>query len=149
MSRTSHYMFLLVLTLYHGYSVTSSNVPVVNAFERFDVTIMDAEIENLVVHVSSKDSDLGNKTMNVKTKFDWKFRMAIGDSTVFRGQFFWMNPDNSVANQLQFNVFDKNVAAQCGQNIIIERKCFWLVNKIGFYFARDEPKNMKLMYRWS
>ncbi|GKB50699.1 plant self-incompatibility protein S1 family protein [Tanacetum coccineum] len=121
MTRTSHSLLLLVITLYHGYSVTSSNV---NAFEGFNVTVMDADIENLVVHVFSKDNDLGNKTMTVKTKFDWKFREAVGDSTVFKGEFFWKNADNIVVNSLFFNVFDKKVAAQCGQNIFVERKCF-------------------------
>lgn len=148
MSRTSHCLFLLVLTLSHGYSITSSNVPVVNAFERFDVFVLNQDIENLIVHVYSKDNDLGNKTMTVQTRFDWKFRESVGDSTVFEGEFYWLNPNNTYKNTLHFNVFDKKIAAQCGQNIFIERKCFWFVNKIGFYFAKDEPKGMKLIYRW-
>ncbi|GJY39854.1 plant self-incompatibility protein S1 family protein [Tanacetum coccineum] len=101
MTCTLHSLFLLVLTLYHGYSVTSSNV---NAFEGFNVTVMDADIENLVVHVFSKDNDLGNKTMTVKTKFDWKFREAVGDSTVFKGEFFWKNADNVVIPENSFEV---------------------------------------------
>nr|GEW53639.1 ABC transporter C family member 13 [Tanacetum cinerariifolium] len=125
MTRTSHSLFLLVLTFYHGYSVTSSNV---NAFEGFNVTIMNAEIENLVVHVYSKDNDFGNKTLTVKTKLDWKFREAIGDSTVFKGEFFWENVDYILVKSFFFNVFDKNVAAQCGQNLFIERKCFCLTS---------------------
>ncbi|GJR39907.1 plant self-incompatibility protein S1 family protein, partial [Tanacetum coccineum] len=98
MTLTSRSLFLLLLTLYHGYSVTSSNVHEVNAFERFDVFVLNDDIENLVVHVFSKDNDLGNKTMTVKTRFDWKFREAVGDSTVFEGEFYWKNPDNTYKN---------------------------------------------------
>ncbi|PWA52947.1 hypothetical protein CTI12_AA450160 [Artemisia annua] len=141
MGHTTKYLFLLVLTLYHAYTVIS-------AFEQFRVYIMDAQVRNLVAHISSKNNDLGNKTLTINQEFSWEFREAIGDSTVFVGQFFWMPPDNIVAKEVHFNVFDSDVARKCGQSLIKKSQCYWLVNDIGFYFAKDKPKNFALVYNW-
>ncbi|PWA63285.1 Kinesin, motor domain-containing protein [Artemisia annua] len=108
--------------------------------------IMDEGIQNLLVHVSSKNKDLGNRTLSSNGKFNWEFREGIGDSTVFKGNFFWMNPDNTPLKELDFNVFDTFVAERCRGNIFVERKCFWLVKQDGAYFAKDNPSDWQLMY---
>ncbi|PWA56282.1 plant self-incompatibility protein S1 family [Artemisia annua] len=96
----------------------------------------------------SKNSDLGNKTMSYNENFSWEFREGIGDSTVFTGIFFLMDPNNNVSKKVDFNVFDKGIAERCRGNIFVERKCFWLVKEDGFYFAKDKPSDWQLMYGW-
>lgn len=102
----------------------------------------------MVAHISSKDTDFGNKTMTINDAFRWNFRRNFDESTMFRGEFFWMNPDGSVYREVDFHVFDKDVAAECGQSIVKDHKCFWMVDDVGFYFARDAPYGWLLKYNW-
>ncbi|MFS7902704.1 putative plant self-incompatibility S1 [Helianthus anomalus] len=107
MSHTTYFLFLCVLTLSHVYIVTSS-------FQPYIVPIINANIEHLVAHVYSKDNDLGNKTMTVKDAFHWNFRMNLRETTSFAGECFWMDDDNTVLKKANFEVFNKDVATDCG-----------------------------------
>nr|XP_043626147.1 S-protein homolog 2-like [Erigeron canadensis] len=163
-----YYIFLIVLSTFHVYFVTSigpdvnnllkpSNLipDVVNSFrpitsfEPYTVQVIDSRVDQLVVHVFSADDDLGNKTLGINDAFHWNFRMNSPETTSYKGEFFWMNPDGTPLKEVDFIVFDKNVAVECGQNIFKTNRCFWNVTDAGFYFAKDDPSNWKLKYSWN
>lgn len=110
-----------------------------SSFERYTVQVIDGNIESLAAHVYSSDDDLGNKTMVPNDAFHWNFRMNIGGTTKFVGEFFQLDEEGTPMKKAVFNVFDKDVASDCGRNIIKENKCFWLVTTNGFFFAKNKP----------
>ncbi|MFS7970325.1 putative plant self-incompatibility S1 [Helianthus anomalus] len=138
---SKNFLFLLVLASYHIYFVTSS-------FETYTVEVIDGKIEHLMFHIASKDTDFGNKTMTINGTFRWKFRRNFDESTLYRGEFFWMNADGTPLQEVDFNIFNKDVARECGQSILVDHKCFWLVTDTGFYFAKDTPGNWVFKYKW-
>nr|XP_043626148.1 S-protein homolog 2-like [Erigeron canadensis] len=155
---TMHFLFLIVLTSYHVYIVTCADVKDffkpnsdvnIDAFEPYTVQVINAKIDNLVVHVSSKDNDFGNKTLQINESFSWSFRMNSPETTAFNGRFFWMNPDGTPLRVADFSVFDRYVAEECGENLFKQNKCFWGVADVGFYFAKGEPNGWKLKHTWS
>ncbi|KAK1410750.1 hypothetical protein QVD17_37289 [Tagetes erecta] len=143
MACTMQFLFLLVLTSYHFYFGTSS-------FESYEIQVIDGNIENLVAHVFSKDNDLGNKTMTIKDAFHWSFRRDYDESTMFTGEFFWTSDDGTETRKTSFPVFDNDVAKDCGQSILKDHKCFWLVTSVGFYFSKDDPVSTgwELKHNW-
>ncbi|KAL8209399.1 hypothetical protein R6Q57_006131 [Mikania cordata] len=142
------FLVVLVIAFSHVSFVASSNSKIVNSFESYTVQIIDGSIENLLAHIASKDTDLGNKKMTINGVFQWSFRRNFHDTTLFRGEFLWLDVDDTPLREVDFNVFDKNVAKECGQSILIDHKCFWLVNATGFYFSKDTPGNWVYKYHW-
>ncbi|KAJ0454041.1 putative plant self-incompatibility S1 [Helianthus annuus] len=138
---SKNFLFLLVLTSYYVYFVTAS-------FETYNMEVIDGKIEHLTFHISSKDTDFGNKTMTTNGTFRWSFRRNIGETTSFRGEFFWMNADGTPLQEVDFTIFNNDVAAECGQDIRVDHNCFWLVTDTGFYFSKDTPGNWVFKYKW-
>ncbi|MFS7902705.1 putative plant self-incompatibility S1 [Helianthus anomalus] len=89
--------------------------------------------------------------MTIKDAFHWNFRMNLRETTSFAGEFFWMDDDNTVLKKANFEVFNKDVAIDCGQSILNEHKCFWLVTTNGFLFSKDNPVSTgwTLKHNWS
>ncbi|KAL3500519.1 hypothetical protein ACH5RR_039612 [Cinchona calisaya] len=88
----------------------------------------------------SKDNDLGMHQLRIKDDFQWKFRMDIFESTVFKCEFRW-DPKNT-----SFAVFDSDLAYHgCGRKITKTNICYWSVKEDGFYFANvKNPPQEKL-----
>lgn len=142
MGRTNNVLLLvLFVTLYHVYFVTAS-------LELYTMQVIDGNIKNLVAHISSNNKDFGNKSMTIHDAFHWSFRRDIDEMTRFRGEFLWMNPDNTVYRRANFHVFDNDVAVDCGESRLKDNKCFWLVTNTGFYFAKGKPAGWVLMFNW-
>ncbi|KAL8239727.1 hypothetical protein R6Q59_016294 [Mikania micrantha] len=108
-----NFLVVLVIAFSHVSFVASSNSKIVNSFESYTVQIIDGSIENLLAHIASKDTDLGNKKMTINGVFQWSFRRNFDDTTLFRGEFFWLDVDDTPLREVDFNVFDKNVAKEC------------------------------------
>ncbi|KAI3780503.1 hypothetical protein L2E82_10484 [Cichorium intybus] len=139
--------FLIVLMLCVISFVSSSNSGEINILEPYTVHIIDWEIANLIVHVQSKDNDLGNHTMTIHDAFHWKFRRNFGETTEFIGNFYWMTLDNQVYQEVDFQVFNNDIADECG-NKLSENHCYWFVTTVGFYFAKGSPSGWVLKYTW-
>lgn len=142
------FLFFVVLMLCVIYSVSSSTSGVVNSWEPYTMYIIDSEIQNLIVHVHSKDNDLGNHTMTIRDTFHWEFRMNFGETTEFSGKFYWMMTDNQVYREVAFPVFNNQIAAECGNKLVKTNKCFWLVKYDGFYLSKGSPSDGRLKYSW-
>ncbi|CAH1422996.1 unnamed protein product [Lactuca virosa] len=110
--------------------------------------IIDSEIQNLIVHVLSKDNDLGNYTMTINDEFHWDFRRNFGETTEFSGHFYWMTSDNQIYQEVEFSVFNNHIADECGNKLLKTNKCFWLVKSDGFYFAKGSPSDLMFKYTW-
>lgn len=141
MARTTIFLFLCVLSLYHVCFVTSS-------LEPYTVKVIDGKIKNLVAHISSNNKDFGNRTMTLGNKFEWSFRRDADEMTRFRGEFFWMSPKNTVYREANFHVFDNDVAVECGESRLKSNTCLWLVTETGFYFSKGKPSGWVFMYHW-
>ncbi|KAL8258770.1 hypothetical protein R6Q59_026723 [Mikania micrantha] len=129
MGLTNNFLLVLLLTLYHVYFVAAG-------LEPYTINVIDGKINHLVAHISSNDKDFGNKSMTIHDTFKWNFRRDVGEMIRFRGEFFWMNPDNTVYKEANFHVFDNDVAVDCGESRLKVNKCSWLVTDTGFYFAK-------------
>ncbi|XP_071687117.1 S-protein homolog 29-like [Rutidosis leptorrhynchoides] len=110
--------------------------------------VLDKDIEKLIGHIYSKDNDLGNQTFTGNVGYRWKFRRNIDETTLFKGHFFWIDNVGVPARQAVIDLFDNKVAAECGQSLLHDHKCFWLVAKDGFYFAKNSPDNWEFKYPW-
>lgn len=137
----NNFLFVLLLAFYHVYFVTAG-------LEPYAIHVIDGKINNLVAHISSNDNDFGNKSMTIHNTFHWSFRRDVDETIRFRGEFFWMNPDNTVFKEANFHVFDNDVAVDCGESRLKVNKCFWLVTDTGFYFAKGIPFGWVFMYNW-
>ncbi|KAK3003190.1 hypothetical protein RJ639_019919 [Escallonia herrerae] len=85
---------------------------------------------------TSKDNDLGNRTLQPGEHYKWHFRPNIGRTTLFFCTFWWNSKTKS------FVVFDvKHIAESCNTQFIFGyQKCFWYVMEDGFWFNNFFPE---------
>ncbi|PWA80603.1 plant self-incompatibility S1 [Artemisia annua] len=79
---------------------------------RFHMYIINDIPEDIVVHVNSKDDDLGNRTLPLGGSRDWSF--CAPGWTRFPGEFWWGS------KYISFNVVDD-----------------WLIRPDGFYMGSE------------
>ena len=97
---------------------------------RFHMYIINDIPEDIVVHVNSKDDDLGNRTLPLGGSRDWSFCDLFW--TRFRGEFWWGS------KYISFNVFDTHVRQDCDTETRSgTRHCYWLIRPEGFYMGSE------------
>lgn len=83
--------------------------------------------EDIVVHVRSRDDDLGNHTLLYNTNYDWSFCFTL--NTLFTGEFWWGS------KYIDLNLVDDHVSDVCETKIWGTIHCYWLVRPEGFYIG--------------
>ncbi|KAL4575020.1 hypothetical protein LXL04_021860 [Taraxacum kok-saghyz] len=154
---TKHYSFIIIfinfLFLTLGVNVHSDveNHKAFQLLNRFTVSIIDAEVNYLMVHCKSDDNDLGDRQLVHGQRFNWSFRMNFLFTTHFFCTFRSMTPDFSTElKSITFDVFQLYISTRCGergQGSV--KKCYWLVKNDGFYLSMDNnaiPGDWKLMH---
>ncbi|PWA96908.1 plant self-incompatibility S1 [Artemisia annua] len=126
------FLFFALATCQIPCTVVSSSVdPNCFLVFRFHMYIINSIPEDIVVHVNSKDDDLGNRTLPLGGSRDWSF--CAPGWTRFRGEFWWGS------KYISFNVFDDYVDDNCDEKAVLRtRHCYWLIRHDGFYIG---PKN--------
>ncbi|PWA97238.1 plant self-incompatibility S1 [Artemisia annua] len=124
------FLFFALATCQIPCTVVSSSVdPNCFLVWRFNMYIINDIPEDIVVHVNSKDDDLGNRTLPLGGSRDWSF--CAPGWTLFRGEFWWGS------KYISFNVFDGYVDDNCDTKSLVHRTrhCYWLIRPDGFYMS--------------
>ncbi|CAI9090999.1 OLC1v1025911C1 [Oldenlandia corymbosa var. corymbosa] len=91
----------------------------------------------LKLHIWSSEDDLGYQYLNPNQSFYWTFKINIGASTSFRGEFWWAEKDAS------FVTYDGHVNEYCHKTAV----CVWMVQPDGFYITmRRDPRDDDLKW---
>ena len=129
---------ILVTMFFFGFlifPVTSTNVSSVEngcgILGNWRVTIVNVINENIIIHVRSKDDDLGSHTLPYMGMYDWEF--CDNSYTVFWSNFQWGSRFQSL------NVYDHHIFTVCGKPGFGKQQCYWLVRPQGFYVGNRYP----------
>ncbi|CAI9090375.1 OLC1v1025138C1 [Oldenlandia corymbosa var. corymbosa] len=91
----------------------------------------------LKLHIWSSEDDLGYHYLNPNQSFYWTFKVNVGASTSFRGEFWWAEKDAS------FVTYDGHVNEHCYKTAV----CNWVTQPDGFYIAmRRDPRDDDLKW---
>ena len=140
-------IFLVTLILYPFSVVRSSNQDVINGLEPYRLEII-SEINVLVAHCRSKDTDFGEKILIINDAFHWEFRRNIGETTKYSCKLTWMADGKIFKEFDNFEVFNNHIAEECGKKLTKTNNCFWSISQAGFSFAKDNPSNWVLKQGW-
>lgn len=155
---TKHSYFIIIIFINFLFLAWSANVfsMVENhkrfgLFDRFEIYIINAEVDTLMVQCKSDDDDLGDRKLVRSQYFSWSFRENFFFTTHFFCNFRSVTPDDQVLQSTSFNVFDLYISTRCGDQDPV-RKCYWIVRKDGFYLtttdAKLNPDSWKLKRKW-
>ena len=94
----------------------------------------------LVVHCHSSDNDLGKQNVIGGAFVEWKFRVDVRETTLFRCTLQWDNvPEKNVV------IYDAKI-----DNPICTERCWREVRPDGLYFLHDNTKSgfFEKRYSW-
>nr|DAD20160.1 TPA_asm: hypothetical protein HUJ06_021623 [Nelumbo nucifera] len=127
---------LIVTSLFLALSMMTTGV---RGMYHVYVYNMLGENENLWVHCSSKDDDLGIHLVPYQGDFHWKFNINIFRTTLFSCDL----AKKTVSGH--FVIFD---AKRDGGHKCKDHQCIWHVKKDGIYFYNAYTMADELMFRW-
>ncbi|CAH1426917.1 unnamed protein product [Lactuca virosa] len=93
---------------------------------KWNVSVISALREDLVVHIKSGDDDLGNHTIPYVGNYSWSFCEKVGGHTLFYGYFWWGSKFQSL------DLFNKAISEKLILNADPEH-CYWFVKPEGFF----------------
>ncbi|KAJ0666830.1 putative plant self-incompatibility S1 [Helianthus annuus] len=93
---------------------------------KWKVYITNATPDNIVVHVRSKDDDLGNHTLPSSGEYDFSFCDSFLGTSRFNGEFWWGQ---------KYQILDVLARSKCQRFGFRVYDCYWLVRPDGFYVS--------------
>lgn len=140
--KTLVFLFLHLVITSHASSIASpTKSPIVHQVApppdngciagHYDMYIFNGMNAPFVVHIQSRNDDLGNRTVNVRGSTTWGFCLAFTRGTLFYAHFY----EN--ARRAFFDVYQYDtVAKYCKKaKSYGNAKCYWLVRDDGFYLS--------------
>ncbi|KAI3790676.1 hypothetical protein L2E82_03899 [Cichorium intybus] len=136
-SSTMHNLFIFSISIYLIASVALSCV----FTSKWDVFVISAISDDIVVHIKSGDDDLGNHTIPFVGNYNWSFCENVRGNTLFYGYFWWGSRFQSL------DLFDKSIEKKCSLNVTTEH-CYWFVKPDGFYVNALPSGGGELIKTW-
>ena len=116
--------------------------------KRFQIHIINGFPNNshpLEFRCQSKDTDFGDKQLNVGDEFYWEFHVQFFRRTLYFCHFYWGDHLDKV-----FDVFnDKKMFPNCDNVMNKDHDCYWLVKDDGFYFSKFSSFGFQKTYSWT
>ena len=126
-----HNVFLLVI-LASSFSFIADSCTLT---KKWDLSVQSTLFGNIVAHIKSGDTDLGNHTIPFGGNYTWSFCARIDGVTLYSGYFWWGLRFQSLA------LYDNRIRDICSR---FQRSdtghCYWLVTPDGFYVSGDPYK---------
>lgn len=109
---------------------------------QWDIFVISAIPNNIVVHIKSGDDDLGNHTIPFNENYTWSFCDRFVGQTVFYSYFWWGSRFKSL------DLFNKNIEHICFLYNMHNQHCYWLVKPDGFYVSAYPDKLQTIIDHW-
>lgn len=111
----------------------------------YDMYILNVVNNPIVVHIQSKDDDLGNRSVPVNGNTHWGFCLNFFHTTRFYAHFY------SNSRSAFFDVFQYDIVTNvCGKaKAYKEKECFWLVRDNGFYISPQRNGGWTKLHDWA
>lgn len=137
-SSTIHYFFGFIILTYPIASIAFS-CPFTT---KWNVSVISALREDLVVHIKSGDDDLGNHTIPYVGNYSWSFCEKVGGHTLFYAYFWWGSKFQSL------DLFNEAISKKCYLNVGTEH-CYWFVTPKGFYVDAHPSGGGEFIKGWA
>ncbi|XP_023756291.1 S-protein homolog 5-like [Lactuca sativa] len=109
---------------------------------KWNVSVISALREDLVVHIKSGDDDLGNHTIPYVGNYSWSFCEKVGGHTLFYAYFWWGSKFQSL------DLFNEAISKKCYLNVGTEH-CYWFVTPKGFYVDAHPSGGGEFIKGWA
>ncbi|KAI3707049.1 hypothetical protein L6452_25226 [Arctium lappa] len=124
-------IFLFVIPTF---SITSATIPSIKLacilVPKWHIVIINNISEGVILHLKSRNDDLGNHTLPNNGSYDWEF--CDTGQTVYSGEFRWGSKDQTL------NLYDTHAWETCKNGKFFgTQHCYWLVRPEGFYIGKE------------
>ncbi|CAI9275455.1 unnamed protein product [Lactuca saligna] len=93
------------------------------------IYIINGTPDNIIMHVRSKDDDLGKHNVPSNGYYDWSFCDRFDGTTTFDAEFWWGQTYDCL------EVFSKLARRKCDRFGFRVQYCYWLLRSDGFYIS--------------
>ncbi|KAL4576493.1 hypothetical protein LXL04_012588 [Taraxacum kok-saghyz] len=138
MSSLMRNIFFFVLLTYSSVSITQGYC----VTRTWQIYVINVIPEDIVVHIKSRDDDLGNHTISSKGNYNWSFCEDVFGRTRFYGNFWWGSDFQNLA------LFDNEVRGVCAPSKQDYNYCYWSVSPNGFWVSAHQDGGWVLKKTW-